>query len=323
MAPRLWLQAHRIPRALPIRRRPSLQVAQLLPIRHNQSREYVDQAEKISGKDEEEPARGPNQDVLGHVSEEAAKTSEIMGESGPETDQGTPVQEILKRDRDAQKNAPNVIKQEISPAGKGTRSYGTLAQPSVDPTEVDVQGQKFGLPSLPLSSKAHMKYRYDPVVKQVTNLLMRDGKLSEAQKNMSIILQYLRTSSAPMASSRSLLPGAPPPNHLPLNPVLYLTLAIDSVAPLLKLRSQKGAAGGGVALQIPVPLRLRQRRKKAMEWILAVVDKKPSRGSGPGQFARKFAEEIVAVLEGRSAVWERRNIVHKSAVGARANLPRR
>lgn len=138
---------------------------------------------------------------------------------------------------------------------------------------------------------------------------------------MSVILNQLRTTPPPNPNpSRPLLPGSPPTSHLPLNPVLYLTLAIDSVAPLLRIRQQKGAAGGGAALQIPVPLGLRQRRRTAVQWILDAVNKKKSRGSGKNQFAQRVAEEIVSVVEGRSAAWERRALVHKMATAARANL---
>ncbi len=138
---------------------------------------------------------------------------------------------------------------------------------------------------------------------------------------MAMILTHLRTASPPAVNpSRPLVPGAPPPSHLPLNPILYLTLAIDSVAPLLRIRSQKGAAGGGVALQIPVPLGLKQRRRQAVEWILDAAIKRKTRGSGRGQFAQKVAEELVAIVEGRSGVWDRRGGVHKLGVSARANL---
>ena len=37
---------------------------------------------------------GPNQAQLPHVSEEAAATSKIQGEKGPDLEQGTPVQEV-------------------------------------------------------------------------------------------------------------------------------------------------------------------------------------------------------------------------------------
>lgn len=138
---------------------------------------------------------------------------------------------------------------------------------------------------------------------------------------MAMILNFLRTSPAPKVNpQRPLLPGSPSPERLPLDPVLYLTLAIDSVAPLLRVRSMKGMAGGGMALELPEPLTARQRRRVAILWILEVVNKKQSRGSGRTQFASRVAEEIVAVVEGRSAVWDRRQMVHRLGTAARANL---
>lgn len=135
---------------------------------------------------------------------------------------------------------------------------------------------------------------------------------------MSEILTYLRTSPAPNPSpTRPLLPNSPPASHLPLHPSLYLTLAIDSVAPLMRIRSQRGAAGGGVALQIPVPLGLRQRRRQAVVWMLDAVER---RSGGTAPFAKRFAEEVVAVVEGRSGVWEKRLGVHRLGVSARSNL---
>ena len=145
--------------------------------------------------------------------------------------------------------------------------------------------------------------------------------LTAELQNMAMILTHLRTASAPAVNpARPLVPGAPPASHLPLNPVLYLALAIDSVAPLLRIRAQKGAAGGGIALQIPVPLGLKQRRRQAVQWILDAASKRKARGSGRGQFAQKVAEELIAVVEGRSGVWDRRGGVHKLGTSARANL---
>ncbi|KAI1769342.1 ribosomal protein S7 [Hypoxylon sp. FL1150] len=163
--------------------------------------------------------------------------------------------------------------------------------------------------------------RYHPVVDQVTKLLMKDGKLGRAQRDMSLILNYLRTTPAPKVSPlRPLLPGSPPPEQLPLNPLLYLTLAIDSVAPLIRIRAMKGAAGGGTALELPEPMAARARRRVAVTWIMDVVRRKRSTGSGRAQFATRFAQEIVAVVEGRSVVWDRRTLVHKVGTAARANL---
>lgn len=138
---------------------------------------------------------------------------------------------------------------------------------------------------------------------------------------MAIVINYLRTAPAPIYSPKfPLLPGTPPASFLSLNPILYLTVAIDSVAPLLRVKNVAGAAGGGRALELPTPLSVRQRRRVAFQWILDVVNKKPSKGSGRKQFAHRIAEEIVAVIEGRSGVWDKRKTVHKLGTAARANV---
>lgn len=49
-------------------------------------------------------------------------------------------------------------------------------------------GLKFEAPTLPLPKDGHVKHRYDPVVEQVTNLLMRHGKKSVAQR----VCRFLR-----------------------------------------------------------------------------------------------------------------------------------
>ena len=138
---------------------------------------------------------------------------------------------------------------------------------------------------------------------------------------MARILNYLRTTRPPVLNpEKPLLADAPPASNLPLDPVSYLTLAIDSVAPLLRVKSYRGLAGGGAALQVPIPLAIRQRRRVAMNWILDVASKKAFRGSGKGGFAQRIAEELVAIVEGRSSVWDRRGGLHKIGVGARSNL---
>merc|ERR1712093_623317 len=267
--------------------------------------------------DEKTPPTGPNEETLGHVSEEAADMSKIKGETGPDLGQGTPVQEIIERDQESKEKAPEIVKEEIEKTksqadAADTTSFANLLAlgqlqnvatggHATDPVNL---GHKFGLPDLPLPSDGNLKYRYDPVVSQVTTLLMKHGKLSVAQRNMSFILNQLRT--------------APPPTTSPTHPLL--PGAIDSVAPLLRIRSLKGAAGGGAALQIPVPLGLRQRRRQAVQWILDAANKKKSRGSGRGQFAQRFADEIISVVEGKSSVWEKRMLVHRTGTSARANL---
>lgn len=138
---------------------------------------------------------------------------------------------------------------------------------------------------------------------------------------MAHVMNFLRTSPAPIYSPKfPLLPGTPPASHLPLNPILYITIAIDSVAPLLRVRNIAGAGGGGRALELPQPLAVRQRRHTAFRWILSAVDKKPSRGSGKKQLPHRIADEIIAVVEGRSGAWEKRRQIHKLGTASRANV---
>jgi len=75
-----------------------------------------------------------------------------------------------------------------------------------------------------------------------------------------------------------------------------------------------------MALQIPVPLGLRQRRRTAFTWVLDAASKKKSRGSGKDMLAQRIGEEIVAVIEGKSAIWQKRTDVHRLATTARSNL---
>ncbi|TGJ86581.1 hypothetical protein E0Z10_g2147 [Xylaria hypoxylon] len=189
-----------------------------------------------------------------------------------------------------------------------------------DALALTAEGLKFGMPALSAKHE-QLQDRHHPVIHQFTRMLMRDGKLSKAQKHVSLILNYLRTSPPPKVSPlRPLVPGSPPPSQLPLNPLLYLTLAIDSVAPIVRIRSLKGMAGGGNALEVPEPIDARARRRQAIIWILDIVNKKRSTGSGRKQFAARFGQEIISVIEGRSAVWDRRQLLHKMGTAARANL---
>src|ERR1700753_1276563 len=74
-------------RSLVIRARPSIasHYPRILPV--------VSQRSFADEKDPN-PPKGPNKDVLGHVSEEAADMSDITGETGPDLGQGTPVQDV-------------------------------------------------------------------------------------------------------------------------------------------------------------------------------------------------------------------------------------
>jgi small subunit ribosomal protein S7 len=58
---------------------------------------------------------------------------------------------------------------------------GLLSEQFSELTEAG-EGHNFALPKLPLPPQSHLKERYHPVVHQMTNLLMRHGKLGAAQR---------------------------------------------------------------------------------------------------------------------------------------------
>jgi small subunit ribosomal protein S7 len=115
--------------------------------------------------------------------------------------QFTELPQILKRDKEGRDKAPEAIKEEIdgnrADSAESTSFANLLSLGQIeniaagghgtDPVTVDTVGHKYGLPELPLPKNANFKYRYDPVVSQVTNLLMKDGKLGVAQRVRSSV----------------------------------------------------------------------------------------------------------------------------------------
>lgn len=114
----------------------------------------------------------------------------------------------MKGDKEAQKNLPKVMQDALkqgnkTPAPKGSRSYSTMTtrpNTGLDMGLVDLEaasklpltpGLKFEAPTLPLPQGNHVKHRYDPVVEQVTNLLMHHGKKGAAQR----VCRFLRAVS--------------------------------------------------------------------------------------------------------------------------------
>jgi len=74
-------------------------------------------------------------------------------------------------------------------------------------------------------------------------------------------------------------------------------------------------AGGGRSLPVPVPIAIRLRRRTAMNWILDSSGKRME-----ARLADRVAREIIGVAEGTSSAWDKRQLLHKQAVSARANL---
>ncbi|EER41853.1 30S ribosomal protein S7 [Histoplasma capsulatum H143] len=215
---------------------------------------------------------------------------------------------ILKRDKDALKNAPKVLRDQLSSSSSssssGSRSFSTSARSrQVDMNQISSAGENDALIAAATEQK--------PVYKNAHEAWKIE---CSAEANGCNPPQPAFRPSANIDPSRPLLPGPPSP-QLPLNPILYLTLVVDSVAPLLRIKQQPGAAGGGRSLPIPLPLALRQRRRTAIKWIIDASEKRKD-----AALANRVAQEIIAVAEGKSSVWDKRGVVHKQGTASRANI---
>lgn len=134
----------------------------------------------------------------------------------------------------------------------------------------------------------------DPVVDHFTQLIMRNGKKARAQIQMSQALYfvYLKTRRDPVK-------------------ILYETL--DKLGPLFHTKIMKtGTAKNRV---VPFPLDQKQRNRYAMLWIIEGSKKKKSY-----DLSVRLGDEIIAVWEGKSSGFEKKNQLHKAALANRANI---
>ncbi|KAI7903260.1 30S ribosomal protein S7p/S5e [Cokeromyces recurvatus] len=132
------------------------------------------------------------------------------------------------------------------------------------------------------------------VVSQLVNTLMRDGKKARAQRLISDSMEYL---------SKKIEPET--------DPYEVLLESIAEASPLFKLSSMKK---GSKVVYVPTPLRDRQRRRRAIVWMLEAAKKR-----GEKTFAERFAAEVYDVSQGTSTVLQKKLQLHKQALANRAN----
>ena len=90
MPPRLNVST--FSRSIAFRPKPQVQwpARSALRMAPTQSRFYADDAPA------QDRSHKPSSEPIEHVSEEAAKTAQIMGEKGPDVNQGTPVEDVRR-----------------------------------------------------------------------------------------------------------------------------------------------------------------------------------------------------------------------------------
>lgn len=123
--------------------------------------------------------------------------------------------QILQRDEEGREKAPEVIKQGMDATNVVTQNQeaesvsfeNLLALGRLERIAAgSVTGHKFELPKLPIPSKMNIHHRYDPVVDQVTNLIMLHGKLSVAQRvgsSVFLVSHYAQSFCVKSSSKKS------------------------------------------------------------------------------------------------------------------------
>ncbi|BFZ57119.1 hypothetical protein PYCC9005_004169 [Savitreella phatthalungensis] len=234
--------------------------------------------------------------TMPHVNEEAvAYDNVIKGVKSPtEEEEGISVGELLKDDP----SAPKVIKEGLksnpksgSTGASTRREFSTSSRvlSALEPVTERLTASQIQLPyNLPDS---------DPVLKHLIGLTMKHGKKAQATRRVQDTLNILQRNGV----------GSVPFT----DPVHALKDAIDQCSPLVKLIQRKV---GSKNVPVPIPLNEKGRRRKAITWILESADKRSDK-----RFPVRFAQEISAVLDGTSQVFQKKEAVHKMALLNRAN----
>lgn len=154
-----------------------------------------------------------------------------------------------------------------------------------EPTEEQLaQVEKYAGKAVPLPN--------DPIIENVTNLIMRAGRKSQARSLLSkaLYIVYLKTRQ---------------------DPVKILHETLDKLAPLLNTQVQM--TGFAKSKVVPYPLTKRKRIRFAVKWILEGAEKKKS-----PDFSVRLAEEIISAYEGKSSGYDKKALMHKNAIAQRA-----
>ncbi|KAJ2005544.1 hypothetical protein H4R26_001892 [Coemansia thaxteri] len=161
---------------------------------------------------------------------------------------------------------------------------------SNSPMEIN---HRIGVPEPLISAQDRLRLRNDPLLSQLVNMIMRDGKKMRAERFVQTALLDIRT-------------------HTNSDPYKLLADAIDMVAPLMDTRSSRM---GSKVIQVPRALNLRQRRRKAIVWILETAGRRNER-----EFHMRLSGELQAIVNGTSSILEKKLLLHKSVLLNRSHI---
>ncbi|KAJ1802594.1 hypothetical protein LPJ56_006116, partial [Coemansia sp. RSA 2599] len=144
-----------------------------------------------------------------------------------------------------------------------------------------------------ISLSDRQRLRTDPLLSQLVNMIMRDGKKMQAERFVQLALLDIR-------------------QHCKSDPYKLLSDAIETVAPLMDTRS---ARQGSKVIQVPRALNLRQRRRKAIVWLLDSAKKRNERS-----IHMRLSGELQAIVNGTSGCLEKKLQLHKVVLANRSNI---
>ncbi|KAL9538044.1 hypothetical protein MBANPS3_011241 [Mucor bainieri] len=191
-------------------------------------------------------------------------------------------QPSMMRGMSTASNTTNIFEAAKAAAASASSTINTAATSNTTTSTTPVTPLA---PSTPASSHVPIVPN-DEVVSQLVNTLMRDGKKARAQRLISDSMKHL---------SKKIDNNS--------DPYTVLLEAIETASPLLKLSSTKK---GSKVVHVPTALRDRQRRRRAIVWMLDASKKR-----GEKSFEERFAAEV--------SVLQKKQQVHKQALANRAN----
>ena len=130
-----------------------------------------------------------------------------------------------------------------------------------------------------------------PLVTQVINKVMLDGKKSIAEQIVYTALETVGTKT-----------GRPP--------VKVLEQAVKTVTPVLEVRSRRV---GGANYQVPVEVPQRRARTLAVRWLVTYARERREKG-----MPEKLANEILDALNQQGGAFKRKDDVYRMAQANKA-----
>jgi small subunit ribosomal protein S7 len=130
-----------------------------------------------------------------------------------------------------------------------------------------------------------------PVVTQLVNKILQDGKKQTAQRIVYTALEGCQEKTG-------------------TDPVVTLKRALDNVKPALEVRSRRV---GGATYQVPVEVRGTRSMTLALRWLVSYAQQRREK-----TMAERLMNEILDASNGLGAAVKRREDTHKMAESNRA-----